>query len=471
MSSDGESDYVLSSRYGKSCSITRKCKEIVPDRFDGTSPWNDYWSHFQACWDINEWSDHEAALVLAASLSKSACKVLNPKLKDYYGNERHFTIHELKNKLERRYGPGQLAESFLIKLQNKRQGPEETIQELGEFVNELVRQAYPDVPDEFVERMGVIHFRDSINEPEIRAALYRSRPSALDDAIKIAVEAQCFTEIEAQRDELKCLHKMTDGNSVEIQERLNRIERRQNELMSLLTNVVPPQRSESRPICRRVRVRSPQKCFYCQELGHIRKKCPYFQRRYKQCSRSCQVRMARVTTSSSPDRSTVVPELNPQGLSKDQVEDCTMGTFEYCETGNHEQSIKQDEVEIEMPIKDCNENVVPVGANSPFTDSNAPGVFEVQPHDSNHPVCDKPCVEKTDIRMENVSDETELDKGPCNVTVQVQGQMCRNVVNWTTHGTLWNNLTCIGYLCATFDFSVYQGGLLCLVWPVYKVTW
>ena len=181
--------------------------------------------------------------------------------------------------------------------------------------------------------------------------------------------------------------------------------------------------------------------------------------------------MARVTTSSSPDRSTVVPELNPQGLSKNQAEDFTMGTFEHCETDSHEQSIKQDEVEIEMPIKDCNENVVPVGANSPLTDSNAPGVFEVQPHDSNHPVCDKPCVEKTDIRMENVSDETELDKGPCNVTVQAQGQMCRNVVNWTTHGTLWNNLTCIGYLCATFDFSVYQGGLLCLVWPVYKVTW
>ena len=181
---------------------------------------------------------------------------------------------------------------------------------------------------------------------------------------------------------------MSEGNSVEIQERLNKIERRQNELMSLLTNVVPPQRSESRPICRRVRVRSPHKCFYCQESGHIRKKCPYFQCRYKPTSRSCQVRVARVTISSSPDRSKVVPELNPQGLSKDQVEDCTMGTFEHCETNSHEQSIKQDEVEIELPIKDCNENVVPVGANSPLTDSNAPGVFEVQPHDSNHPVCD-----------------------------------------------------------------------------------
>ena len=255
----------------------RKFKERVPDRFDGSSPWRDYWAHFKACWDLNEWSDEEAALVLASSLSKSACKVLNPKPKDTRGRERSITIDELRKRLERRYGPGELAESFLAQLKTRRQGSRESIQELGEAIGELVRQAYPEAPNQFLERMGVVHFRDSIMEAEIRAALYRTRPASLDEAIKTATEAESFMEVEAQRDRPRYVRTVEKSETKEVAERLDRMEKRQDELMRLLTDMTVSQKSESRPERGQM---GPIQCYNCSELGHIKRNCPYLRYGY-----------------------------------------------------------------------------------------------------------------------------------------------------------------------------------------------
>ena len=255
-----------------SARYSRKFKEIVPDRFDGTSSWVDYWTHFQACWNLNQWSDDEAALVLACCLSKSACKVLNPKPKDNRGRERNITIYELKSRLELRYGPGVLPETFLAELKTRKQGSQESIQELGESVGELVRQAYPDVPDDFLDRMGVIHFRDAIVEAEIRAALFRNRPTSLDEAIKIAVEVKCFMDIEAQR-KVHTIEKIDKAE--EINERLDRLERHQDELINWLTNITASQESKSR-LERSQRVsHQHEQCFNCGDNGHQQSECPF----------------------------------------------------------------------------------------------------------------------------------------------------------------------------------------------------
>ena len=271
-SCDSENDYLLkdswSPKYGstyaqsrprsRSPNITRerstwsgnsnirRFKERLPDRFDGSLAWIDYWAHFEACWELNGWTDQEAALVLAVSLSKTACKVLSPKPKDSRGRQRNLTIYELKARLEQRYGPGELPESFLAKLNSRRQGLNESLQELGESIRELSSQAYPDAPDEFLERMEIIHFRDAVAEAEIRSVLFRTRPTSLDDAVKIAMETASFIQIEAQREKPRHVRTVRKtGNDVH--ERLDRLEKKQEELMTLLKGLVETQKSQRRP--------------------------------------------------------------------------------------------------------------------------------------------------------------------------------------------------------------------------------
>jgi hypothetical protein len=54
-----------------------KTKNIVkPATYDGKGPWLDYKSHFDACSEINHWSDKEKGLYLAVSLRGQAQGVL-----------------------------------------------------------------------------------------------------------------------------------------------------------------------------------------------------------------------------------------------------------------------------------------------------------------------------------------------------------------------------------------------------------
>ena len=85
---------------------------ITPDRFDGKTPWRDYVSHFEACRMANSWSGGQANVFLAASLRGATIKILGNKTVD----TSHITYHKLVNLLGKRFGPGQLAENYLLEL-------------------------------------------------------------------------------------------------------------------------------------------------------------------------------------------------------------------------------------------------------------------------------------------------------------------------------------------------------------------
>ena len=54
-------------------------------------------------------------------------------------------LADIKDRLERRFGPGQLSENHLMELRCKRQGPRETLRKLGQAIRELATLAYPDI--------------------------------------------------------------------------------------------------------------------------------------------------------------------------------------------------------------------------------------------------------------------------------------------------------------------------------------
>lgn len=251
----------------------RRLREKIPDRFDGRSPWREYWSHFQACWDLNEWTKEEAAMNLASSLRDGACKVLVPKPIDREGRGRGLTIRELVARLERRYGPGELAESYLTELKQRRRHPKETIQELGENIRELVMQAYPEATVTFAERLAVVHFKDALREAETRAAVHRAKPATLDDAILAALESESFVRAESQRERPRHLRTVQKNVQFDerglLQDRITRLEESQQELVQLVKEMTLNQAAQSQA----------SRCYGCNRVGHFRRNCPYHEQR------------------------------------------------------------------------------------------------------------------------------------------------------------------------------------------------
>ena len=143
----------------------------------------------------NEWSDGQAKIFLAASLQGAAIKVLGNQA----GGGRELGYCQLVNLLEKRFGPGQLAEKHLMELRHRRQGAKESLQELGEAIRELSGLTYPELTEEGRDRLARGHFSDAIEEQAIREGIFRARPKTLEEAITAAIATEGFLRVEEQR--------------------------------------------------------------------------------------------------------------------------------------------------------------------------------------------------------------------------------------------------------------------------------
>ena len=239
-----------------SISLLSQKPNIIPDRFDGKTPWNEYISHFEACRVANDWDDAQARVFLAVSLREPALKALGSRVSD----SSHLSYQGLVGLLDKRFGPGQLAENYLhvLELRYRRQGPKESIQELGQAIRELSMLAYP---EEAQDRLARTHFMEAIEDQSVREGLFRSKPSTLDEAIQAALATDNFYKLEEQRSgrrykQLRQL-KGTDRSNAreevlremkEIKDKLEEQERRKREWAG--------------------------RCFKCHERGHFRRNCP-----------------------------------------------------------------------------------------------------------------------------------------------------------------------------------------------------
>lgn len=269
----------LESSEQNTCTTARVLRrEVIPEKYDGKKPWDNFILHFEACKDLNQWDNKEAASWLAASLTGDCVLALGPDWSQY-------TYAELKHRLERILGPCNSQENYIIEFRSRKRRSGESLPELGQAMRRLVMQAYPDMSIESQEQLVTEQFKDAVDDGDLRSAIFRAKAKTLDQAVAAAVETECFLKAEKVRRGRTGHVRMTEMAEVAdpTNQRLEKVESQIQQLIQLMQDMKTADRGHQEP---NQNSKDRASCYYCKERGHFKRECPKFLERnpegYKQ---------------------------------------------------------------------------------------------------------------------------------------------------------------------------------------------
>ena len=167
---------------------------ITPSPYDGKTSWDDYQVQFELIAELNGWNTSTMAIYLAASLSGCAQAVLT----DLDANSRR-NYKALRDALSLRFGNAGKMELFRSQLKSRIRGKDESLPELAQAIQQLVRQAYPEAPLSVWEVLAKDHFVDALADTDTRWKVLQTRPGTVQEALATATEVEAFQMSERQR--------------------------------------------------------------------------------------------------------------------------------------------------------------------------------------------------------------------------------------------------------------------------------
>ena len=144
-------------------------KGIKPGTYDGTGNWSDYCIQFNLIADFCQWSAYEKAIHLAINLRGTALGVLADLRHDQRTN-----FCSLSSALAARFEPVQQSELHRVTLKTRLRCKNETLSELAQDVNRLVRLAYPSATVDVREHLSKDYFQGSHFSPIFVPPIYSS---------------------------------------------------------------------------------------------------------------------------------------------------------------------------------------------------------------------------------------------------------------------------------------------------------
>jgi hypothetical protein len=178
---------------------------IIPQVFDGTTPWNDWFMHFKQCILINQWDEMQSREFLIVSLRRKALQIFQELPVD---QRLHF--YSLIKGLEEQFNPSQQAEMYKAQLRARVKNPRESLQDLHLSIQRLVERAYPNVSVKTRDEIAKDAFIDALpTDHDMRLQVRRIRPSNIHDALCEALALEAIYKAEDSTLESKNSKKMS----------------------------------------------------------------------------------------------------------------------------------------------------------------------------------------------------------------------------------------------------------------------
>ena len=177
-----QSSHFISS--GNSGSHQRPAPKAILPRsitFNGTGNWHAFFAKFTSFADDSNWN--------AQQRQNQLCWCLEGKASEYYASlvkrEPNIQYFDIVFKLERRYAPQELPEVAQVHFTCARQTSEESCAEWADRLFTLATQAFPKLPDEYVQKQLVLRFCQGSTDREAGQHTLNCQPATLEQAIRI----------------------------------------------------------------------------------------------------------------------------------------------------------------------------------------------------------------------------------------------------------------------------------------------
>lgn len=229
-------------------------------KYDGTTQLEPYLSQVHLAAQHSGWDSEEAATHLALALEGKAVQVLRDLAPAEQGD-----LQALKMALKRRFGQRLLVDQSREELASRRRQGEESLGTFAADVQLHARLGYPHFQAAAQEELALHAFLRGLAPEQLRQHVALIRPQTLGDALHEAERAEGV--LTAWPSQKRTLHqqpcvRLTDYDEEEEAEEVRQVR-------------PPPQRMQPWPPAPRRRPPQPtDRCYRCDEPGHIARNCP-----------------------------------------------------------------------------------------------------------------------------------------------------------------------------------------------------
>ena len=153
----------------------------------GTDVWHDFRRYFENISQLNNWtSEYSRKTLLCCRRGQAEAFAYGLPL----NQQNDFSV--LLEKLEERFDPANMKDSFIADAKLRWKRKDETYREFGQVVEDLYRKAYPNNLD-IVKEQSLITFLDNCHKStDFRLAVKRTNPKTTQEAITNAMKEECL---------------------------------------------------------------------------------------------------------------------------------------------------------------------------------------------------------------------------------------------------------------------------------------
>jgi len=158
-----------------------------PSEFDGKVAWEAYLAQFELLAGAQGWDDDEKALQLVSGLRGAALEVLA-----HLTSQQRTVYSHVVGALQRRFGHHHQAEVYRARLKARVRARGESLPQLAQELETLVRHAYPAAAEDMVTVLTRDYFVDALQDRELQLYIKQAHPEDVQVALARALELEAF---------------------------------------------------------------------------------------------------------------------------------------------------------------------------------------------------------------------------------------------------------------------------------------